>query len=167
MGASVFLSFSRGTMGFLFCLGVGLRFLLFRLWRVLGLSCFDYDWDHVFSILRDLGLLVWSYVQTVFILFMGGPSFVWPPDLTGHVISDRTCELGSHGQSNHLTKHITNRMPGSTTARSLHDLVHTALCMDMHRSTLVYIYIYIYISIKENWSGPSARRKPFAFRLTA
>ena len=25
-------------------------------------------------------------------------------------------------------------------------MVHTALCMDMHRSTLVYIYIYIYIA---------------------
>ena len=31
----------------------------------------------------------------------------------------------------------------STTARSWHDLIHHAMCMDMHRSTLVYIYIYI------------------------
>ena len=28
-------------------------------------------------------------------------------------------------------------------------LVHESLCMDMHRSTLVYIYIYIHIFIKD------------------
>ena len=35
----------------------------------------------------------------------------------------------------------------SITAKSLHDLIHNALCMDMHMSTLVYISIHIYIYI--------------------
>ena len=47
----------------------------------------------------------------------------------------------------HMTEEMTNRMTDSTMSRSLHDLVHTGLCMDMHRSTLVYISIYIYICI--------------------
>ena len=41
----------------------------------------------------------------------------------------------------------TNHIADNTAARSRHDLIHITLCMDMHRSTLVYIYIYIYIYI--------------------
>ena len=33
----------------------------------------------------------------------------------------------------------------NTAAKPRHDLIHKLLCMDMHRSTLIYIYIYIYI----------------------
>ena len=42
---------------------------------------------------------------------------------------------------NTKTKHCPNRLPGRISARLLHDLIHSTLCMDMHRSTLVYIYM--------------------------
>ena len=46
-------------------------------------------------------------------------------------------------KSRYMTKHLTNRLTDNSTARSLHDLIHSSLCMDMHRSTLVYIYLQI------------------------
>ena len=42
-------------------------------------------------------------------------------------------------QTRHMTKHMTNSLADSTTTGSLHELIRDSLCMDMHRSTLVYI----------------------------
>ena len=39
--------------------------------------------------------------------------------------------------------HVRNLLRESATSRLSNDPLNNALCMDMHRSTLVYIYIYI------------------------
>ena len=78
--------------------------------------------------------------------------------------------MSSHGktklESKHQTKHLTNRVTGITTARSPHDLIHSSLCMDMHRSTLVYIYIYIklehslYVSVTQKYKAVRLENAP-------
>ena len=61
-------------------------------------------------------------------------------------VSDRSTapNRASRGKlkSKYLTKHLTNPLTYSSTVRSTHDLIHNSLCMDMHRTTLVYISIH-------------------------